>query len=157
MCAGWPSFSDVASQGKVTKIADKSFGMLRVEVVCANVRTTQTFVLLLYISALTSVVPTWDMCLMMVLDRLMKDIVSILVHLNLTNKRNEIMHNTLISIRALYISVNRVESALLFVFLYTIYGLTNGTESSWPKGSTRSLSNFGIFVGCTSTIRRFIL
>ena len=33
----------------MTKIADKSFGMLRVEVVCANVRKVQPFVFLLYI------------------------------------------------------------------------------------------------------------
>jgi len=34
---GWPSFYDAASKGKVKKIADNSLGMLRVEVVCANV------------------------------------------------------------------------------------------------------------------------
>ena len=49
MCLGWPSFSDVASRGKVTKIADKSYGMLRVEVVCTNVSTPPSHVLLLYI------------------------------------------------------------------------------------------------------------
>lgn len=34
--SGWPSFYDVAAQGKVKKITDKSYGMSRVEVVCAN-------------------------------------------------------------------------------------------------------------------------
>ena len=47
MYAGWPSFYDVAAQGKVNKIADKSLGMLRVEVVCANVSTNQIVLMLL--------------------------------------------------------------------------------------------------------------
>ncbi|XP_065912499.1 peptide methionine sulfoxide reductase MsrB-like [Dysidea avara] len=34
--SGWPSFYDVASKGKVKKIEDRSLGMLRIEVVCAN-------------------------------------------------------------------------------------------------------------------------
>jgi peptide-methionine (R)-S-oxide reductase len=33
---GWPSFSDVLDQAKVTKKRDGSFGMNRVEVNCAN-------------------------------------------------------------------------------------------------------------------------
>ena len=33
---GWPSFSEVAEPGKVKEILDKSHGMLRTEVVCAN-------------------------------------------------------------------------------------------------------------------------
>ena len=33
---GWPSFWDVAKQGKVKQIEDSSHGMRRVEVVCAN-------------------------------------------------------------------------------------------------------------------------
>ena len=34
--SGWPSFSDVIAQGKVLNIVDKSFGMSRTEVVCAQ-------------------------------------------------------------------------------------------------------------------------
>ena len=87
--AGWPSFYDVAAQGKVKKIADKSFGMLRVEVVCGNVSTKVVLMLLSYTSSVSSVVLTWVTCLMMGLDQLTKDTVSIPVHLNLTNKNNK--------------------------------------------------------------------
>lgn len=34
--SGWPSFYDVIEQGKVKLIEDKSHGMIRTEVVCAN-------------------------------------------------------------------------------------------------------------------------
>jgi len=34
--SGWPSFSDVAEQGSVTRIVDDSHGMVRTEVVCAK-------------------------------------------------------------------------------------------------------------------------
>jgi len=34
--SGWPSFYDVAEQGKVKLVEDKSHGMTRTEVVCAN-------------------------------------------------------------------------------------------------------------------------
>ena len=34
--SGWPSFSDVAQQGNVTRIVDESHGMVRTEVVCTN-------------------------------------------------------------------------------------------------------------------------
>lgn len=34
--SGWPSFSDVLAQAKVTKKRDASFGMNRTEVNCAN-------------------------------------------------------------------------------------------------------------------------
>lgn len=53
---GWPSFYDVASQGKVSKITDTSFGMVRVEVVCSNVSTDQSFVLI-YCHFITT--PVW--------------------------------------------------------------------------------------------------
>ena len=33
---GWPSFSEVAAQGKVIERTDTSFGMSRTEVLCAN-------------------------------------------------------------------------------------------------------------------------
>jgi peptide-methionine (R)-S-oxide reductase len=33
---GWPSFSEVAAQGKVIEHKDTSFGMVRTEVLCAN-------------------------------------------------------------------------------------------------------------------------
>ncbi len=33
---GWPSFADVADKGSVKLVEDKSFGMHRVEVTCAN-------------------------------------------------------------------------------------------------------------------------
>lgn len=33
---GWPSFSEVAAQGKVIEHKDISFGMVRTEVLCAN-------------------------------------------------------------------------------------------------------------------------
>lgn len=33
---GWPSFYDVAEKGRVTRIEDRSLGMLRIEVECAN-------------------------------------------------------------------------------------------------------------------------
>jgi peptide-methionine (R)-S-oxide reductase len=33
---GWPSFSDVAANGKVTTREDRSLGMVRIEVECAN-------------------------------------------------------------------------------------------------------------------------
>ena len=33
---GWPSFSEIAAQGKVIARADHSFGMHRTEVLCAN-------------------------------------------------------------------------------------------------------------------------
>ncbi len=32
--AGWPSFADVASQGKVELVTDTSYGMNRTEVIC---------------------------------------------------------------------------------------------------------------------------
>ena len=34
--SGWPSFSDVAEKGNVHRVVDESFGMKRVEVVCAQ-------------------------------------------------------------------------------------------------------------------------
>ena len=34
--SGWPSFYDVAEQGRVTQKRDFSLGMMRTEVVCAN-------------------------------------------------------------------------------------------------------------------------
>lgn len=34
--SGWPSFYDVATQGRVTQKRDVSHGMVRTEVVCAN-------------------------------------------------------------------------------------------------------------------------
>ena len=33
---GWPSFSEVAAQGKVIERKDTSYGMIRTEVLCAN-------------------------------------------------------------------------------------------------------------------------
>ena len=33
---GWPSFSEIAAQGKVIEHVDNSFGMKRTEVLCAN-------------------------------------------------------------------------------------------------------------------------
>ena len=33
---GWPSFSEIAAQGKVIERKDTSFGMVRTEVLCAN-------------------------------------------------------------------------------------------------------------------------
>jgi methionine-R-sulfoxide reductase len=33
---GWPSFSEIAAQGKVIERSDDSFGMRRTEVLCAN-------------------------------------------------------------------------------------------------------------------------
>jgi peptide-methionine (R)-S-oxide reductase len=33
---GWPSFSEVAKKGTVTKILDESMGMSRIEVVCTK-------------------------------------------------------------------------------------------------------------------------
>jgi peptide-methionine (R)-S-oxide reductase len=33
---GWPSFSEVAAQGKVIERRDTSYGMIRTEVLCAN-------------------------------------------------------------------------------------------------------------------------
>jgi peptide-methionine (R)-S-oxide reductase len=33
---GWPSFSDVVAQGKVTTLEDRSHGMTRIEARCAN-------------------------------------------------------------------------------------------------------------------------
>lgn len=33
---GWPSFSDVAANGKVTTREDRTLGMVRIEVECAN-------------------------------------------------------------------------------------------------------------------------
>jgi peptide-methionine (R)-S-oxide reductase len=33
---GWPSFSDVAANGKVTTREDRNLGMVRIEVECAN-------------------------------------------------------------------------------------------------------------------------
>jgi len=33
---GWPSFSEVAAQGKVIEHRDTSYGMIRTEVLCAN-------------------------------------------------------------------------------------------------------------------------
>ena len=33
---GWPSFSEIAAQGKVIEHKDTSFGMVRTEVLCAN-------------------------------------------------------------------------------------------------------------------------
>ncbi len=33
---GWPSFSEVAAQGKVIEHKDTSYGMIRTEVLCAN-------------------------------------------------------------------------------------------------------------------------
>ena len=35
--SGWPSFSEVAKKGTVTKILDESMGMSRIEVVCTKV------------------------------------------------------------------------------------------------------------------------
>ena len=34
--SGWPSFSDVAEKGKVVRVKDESYGVARVEVLCAN-------------------------------------------------------------------------------------------------------------------------
>lgn len=33
---GWPSFSEIAAQGKVVEHKDTSYGMIRTEVLCAN-------------------------------------------------------------------------------------------------------------------------
>ena len=38
---GWPSFSEVAKKGTVTKILDESMGMSRIEVVCTKVSCGQ--------------------------------------------------------------------------------------------------------------------
>ena len=39
---GWPSFYDVLEKGRVKKITDISHGMIRTEVVCANVSRDNT-------------------------------------------------------------------------------------------------------------------